>query len=102
MSSDRVLPTKLPDSTFWLALEHSCGCVIDWGCDSRQHKELCIKFFPTAVSLPCPFHQGCDELIPEKIYYHVNSNLFYQVAEGIQIENGRSNRNVALKKKNQS
>jgi hypothetical protein len=99
MSSNHRPP--MPASMFWLTLEHSCGCVVDWGCDARQRDELAGGFLPAAAPLPCPMHGSTTgELQPPlaagEVRYLAASNVFYRAAADDQRENGRRNRELAL------
>jgi hypothetical protein len=91
---------QMPDSMFWLALEHSCGCAIDWGCDDRHREEL-IRFLPVAAPLPCPVH-GSNSGIPApplgdgEIRLLTAIGLFYRSANDEQRADAQRNRKLAL------
>lgn len=86
---------------FWLPLEHSCGCIIDWGCDVDRKEELVHVFFPAIAPFPCPMHgsasgKNSPPLEPDEVRYQVAHNFFYRMASEDQHENGRRNRSMAL------
>jgi hypothetical protein len=92
---------EMPGSMFWLALEHSCGCVVDWGCDARQRDELAQAFLPAAAPHPCPCHGSASgktepPLASGEVRYLVASNVYYRNGGDEQRENGQRNRQLAL------
>jgi hypothetical protein len=86
---------------FWLPLEHSCGCVIDWGCDDRLADQLAEDFLPAAAPVPCPMHGAATvrvapPLEQDETRYIEASKVYYRAASRDQRENGRRNRKLAL------
>jgi hypothetical protein len=90
-----------PASMFWLPMEHSCGCVLDWGCDSREQGQLTQRFLPVAAGYPCPLHgsasgSAAPSLRPGEVRFIEASGVYYREAAEDQRENGQRNRRIAL------
>jgi hypothetical protein len=72
---------------FWLPLEHSCGCVIEWGCDLRKHGSGSGSALPAS---------NLSALLLGGILYLVQAGLWYRLASPSQFADGKRNRSVAL------
>lgn len=52
-------PTPPKEKIDWTPVEHSCGCVVDWGWRSRTiPPPLFIAWFNQLVGVDCPWHGG--------------------------------------------
>jgi hypothetical protein len=89
-----------PAVIYWLPLEHSCGCLIDWGYDDRFREELAQRMLVLAA-YPCPMH-GSATGVPapslgkdEERELLWNEGLFYRAAREEHRSNGQRNRAVS-------
>jgi hypothetical protein len=90
-----------PRELFWISMEHSCGCAIDSGCDSRQRDEFTSKFLPAAAPHPCPMHGSASGKVEPALAagekrYLVACNAWYRLAPDDQLEAAKKNREIAL------
>jgi hypothetical protein len=94
----RTPPT--PNALYWLPLEHTCGCIIDWGCDDRLREQL-PRFLASAVHFPCPVHGSASgvpnaPLAPGERRYLAQADIFYRLADSALAADARRNRAAAL------